>query len=495
LTHAGKEVLLKSVIQAIPTYTMSVFRLPKTLIKEINSLMSKFWWSFKENFNKISWMSWQKLGWKKEIGGMGFRELDSFNMAMLAKQGWRLLKFPDSFVARVFKEKYYPKSSFLLSSLGNRPSFAWRSLWNSRSRIEEGILWKVGNGSKVKIWEDKWIPSTCSHKIQDPVRVLSKDAKVAEIISSELNWWNIPLIEHIFPAGTVERICSIPICPSSQEDQMIWAGTKSGLFSVRSAYHMEVERRIRNRGSSSTDPSSVSLWKRIWSLKVPRSITLFLWRACNEILPTRYNLFKRKIFPDFLCPMCGLEPETSGHILWGCDSARAVWGMCGGYLQKSLVFLEDFLSIFEYLCERLNNEMLELFAVIAYKLWPHRNRAVFDNVLLPPSCLLKGAADMLDDFRHSQNAAPSHTNDRLISLSQWLKLSSGTVKINWDAALCFRSKIMGVGVVARDDTGAVKAALCSYLPYVSDPSVAESIGARKAVELGRDMGFSSIYCA
>jgi len=165
LTHARNEVLLKSVIQVIPTYTMSVFRLPKALTKEINFLMSSFWWSFKDNFNRIPWMSWKKLGRKKEIGGMGFRELDCFNMAMLAKQGWRLLKISDSLAARVLKEKYYPKSSFLLSSLGKRPSFSWRSIWNARPLIEEGIMWRVGNGLNVKIWEDKWIPSTFSHKI------------------------------------------------------------------------------------------------------------------------------------------------------------------------------------------------------------------------------------------------------------------------------------------------------------------------------------------
>jgi hypothetical protein len=492
LTHAGKEILLKSVIQANPTYTISVFRLPKTLSKEINSLMSKFWWSFKDNFNRISWCSWKKLGQKKEAGGMGFRELDCFNMALLAKQGWRLLKFPDSLAARVLKEKYFPKSSFLMSSLGKRPSFAWRSIWNAKPLIEEGIMWRVGNGLNVKIWEDKWIPSSVSHKIQDPIRVLSRDAKVAEIINVEQNWWNISLIEHIFSADTVERICSIPICPRSQEDQLIWAGTKSGIFCVRSAYHLEADRRSREQGGPSNALSSSSLWKRIWSLKIPRVVIVFIWRACNEILPTRGNLFKRKIVPDPLCPMCGLEPETSGHILWWCESARAVWSLSGGYLQKSVVISDSFLNIFEYLSNRLSTEMLELFVVIAYKLWLRRNRVVFDDLVMHPSCLLKGAIEMLEDFRLSQKTESSIAIDRLATSSQWVKPSGGTVKINWDAALCPSKKIMGVGVVARDATGAVKAALCSSLPYVSDPSVAESLGARQAIVLGQKMGFPSI---
>ena len=57
LSQVGKEVLLKVVVKAIPTYTMSVFQLPKTLCKDINSLMSKFWWGFKKKDNKVAWMS------------------------------------------------------------------------------------------------------------------------------------------------------------------------------------------------------------------------------------------------------------------------------------------------------------------------------------------------------------------------------------------------------------------------------------------------------
>jgi len=103
---------------------MCFFRLLKTLIKEINSLMSKFWWGFKKNLNKIAWMSWKKFGRKKDSGGLGFRELDCFNVSMLAKQGWRLLKFPESLATRVMREKYYPGSDFLKSNKGKRPSFS-----------------------------------------------------------------------------------------------------------------------------------------------------------------------------------------------------------------------------------------------------------------------------------------------------------------------------------------------------------------------------------
>jgi hypothetical protein len=85
LSQVGKEILLKSVIQAIPSYTMSVFQLPKTMCKELNLMMSKFWWGSKENNLKVAWMSWERMGMSKEKWGLGYRDLESFNMALLAK--------------------------------------------------------------------------------------------------------------------------------------------------------------------------------------------------------------------------------------------------------------------------------------------------------------------------------------------------------------------------------------------------------------------------
>jgi len=124
LSQAGKEILLKAVIQAIPSYSMSVFLLPMGLCKEINSMMQKFWWEHKENDSKIHWMSWKKLGFSKSKGGMGFRDLRCFNLALLAKQWWRLINDPSSLAGRILKAKYFSRDSFLEAKLGNHPSFA-----------------------------------------------------------------------------------------------------------------------------------------------------------------------------------------------------------------------------------------------------------------------------------------------------------------------------------------------------------------------------------
>jgi hypothetical protein len=131
LFQAGKEVLLKAVVQAIPTYCIGVFLFPKTLCMEINTLMQRFWWGHKDKEKGIHWISWSRMGFSKGNGGLGFRDFTCFNKAMLAKQCWRLWKELGSLVASIMKAKYYPDCSILEAKKGRRPSFVWRSIHTS----------------------------------------------------------------------------------------------------------------------------------------------------------------------------------------------------------------------------------------------------------------------------------------------------------------------------------------------------------------------------
>lgn len=440
------------------------------------------------------WMKWDRMGLSKQSGGLGFRDLESFNLALLAKQGWRLLHHPNSLLARVMKAKYYPHQGFLEARLGGRPSFAWRSILNSRELLQEGLIWQVGNGESIHIWHDPWVSNQISRKIQTPPQILPSEALVSSLIDSTTHWWNIPLIQEVFWPEEASRICSMAISPLGQSDRLVWQGTSNGVFSVRSAYHLAKTRFMQNQGETSAVSQTRRIWNSIWQLQVPGPVKMFLWRVCTNSLPTCVNLHRRKIVPDPLCPLCGLFPETTGHALWSCTAATDVWMECPRKIQKLALLEDDGFLLFAALRDQLEDEELELVVTIARSLWLRRNKVVFGGNFISPVQLFQQSQDGLQAFRQATHSSDSGEHPLGVTVRiPWQKPAVGVFKANWDAALDLTSKRMGVGVIVRDSTGTVQAALCSIVPYITDPTVAEGVALWRAVLLCSDMAIPRVH--
>lgn len=205
----GREVLLKSVIQAIPTYVMNLFRLPVRLVNEIHRLCARFWWGGDDTRKKMHWCSWERLCWHKSDGGMGFRDLSLFNKALLAKQAWRLLNCPTSLAARVMKGLYYSHGDFLQAKDNRRSSYIWRSILWGRELLLEGSRWVIGDGSSVRIKESAWIPK------KSPARSYSfhghPTISFVKDLKRDNGSWNSTLIDSLFSVDEAQQILSIPI--------------------------------------------------------------------------------------------------------------------------------------------------------------------------------------------------------------------------------------------------------------------------------------------
>ncbi|CAN0837140.1 Putative ribonuclease H protein At1g65750, partial [Linum grandiflorum] len=294
LSQASREILIKAVAQAIPTYFMNTFLLTGGIIYEIEKLMNSFWWGTKWNGGGgIPWMRWKKICLRKEFGGMGFRDILGFNLAMLGAEG-------------------------------SNPSFIWRSVRATQALVRRGLRWRLGDGCSVNIWTDPWLRDGASCWISGPCPTGMEELTVSDLLIPGLAEWDEELLEELVSPSEVLIICLMTPPIGSLPDCRIWNHSRNGNFTVRSAYRLYTEDMVDD-SVSRVDGA----WKRLWSLTIPPRMKHLIWRLTRDVLPTRAALASRRVPLSTECGLCAQADKVADVVavvigLWQ-ERNQRVW--------------------------------------------------------------------------------------------------------------------------------------------------------------------------
>ncbi|XP_019159923.1 PREDICTED: uncharacterized protein LOC109156526 [Ipomoea nil] len=458
--------------------------------------MNRYWWDSGTD-RRIHWKAWDKLCVPKKYGGLGFKDLRAFNLAMLGKQAWRMLTKPESLVARVYKARYFPKGTFFDAQMGNNPSFCWRSIMAAKSIVCGGVRRIIGNGETTLIWTHPWLLDENDPMTQTEMSVQLQEARVARLIDQHTGTWDPSILTDLFQPDDVANIMRIPISPD-YDDAWYWHGDPRGVYSVKSGYRLVV-------GDYQQNNETFTKWLPLWKLKIPPKWRIFLWRAISDILPTTTNLLMKRVDVDPRCAMCGIFHENTMHALVLCDLAKNIWDKSN--LTIPNIVTNVFHVWFGELLKILDSDGMLYAAAILYNIWRARNRAVWEATLPRPETVLKAAAaaklawtrahplpmtraaQLLPEPALLQEDAELHGTEAYAA-----EPSHGLPRriCRVDGGFMQETSRAAVGAVLLDTDGGYVSAYTAPLRNCSSPLMAEALACKEALSWLKDRGEQNV---
>jgi ribonuclease HI len=491
LSKAGKEVMIKSVLQAIPSYVMSVYLIPETVIKEIERMLNSFWWGGGSNNGGIKWLAWNRMTFPKAYGGLGFRNLHLFNMAMVAKQGWKFISKPNSLVARVYKARYFPNSSFFASNLGHNPSYAWSSIWKSRHVTLNGCRWRIGDGTKINIMHEPWLRKEDGKWLQSPQEQGVANLCVNQLMCQNGKFWDSNKIHSLFPTCVANAILAVPLFEDIEEDHLVWDDDIHGIYNVKSGYNLLLHSSMNVATAQEGDEA----WKWIWKIQAPPKTKHLLWRICKGCLPTRTRLVERHVQCPTSCPICELEEESDWHILFECDNSKRAW-QGAGLDHVILPIIQNATSVKEAIlkmCQSSGRKEAGRAAMLLWVLWKNRNNWVWNHEKEHGQHLGYKAMQLWHEWEAIQLVYSSSTQqEQQPRLVTWQPPPQGKYKCNIDVGVHGEEKKTSMGWCVRDHRGQFVLGGTSWIYGNCTSNEGEALALLEAMKELQQRGFNDV---
>ena len=232
LSQAGRLTLISLVLNSIPIYTFSVFKVPETVCKRLDSLINAFWWGHDPGRKKLHMTNWETITKPKTQGGLGIKKFGPMNKALLTKQYWRIKNNPNLLLSKTLKAKYCPNGDLHFHKPNQKASWIWRNIMCQHNPKLCQASWRVGRGYNIPISHPAWFKI----KRITPPCLQNQITTVADLIDYRTTSWNTNLIYQLYDKQDSDQILSItlPVVENNAApNKLIWPHSLNGEYQVQ----------------------------------------------------------------------------------------------------------------------------------------------------------------------------------------------------------------------------------------------------------------------
>jgi len=363
LSKAGRAVLVKTKLSAIPVHTAMVITLSPWVIQCIDKRRRAFLWAGSDSVSggKCS-LAWPKVCRPPELGGLGLLDLQTFGYAL--RMRWLWFKKTDS----------------------SRP---WAQLPDQTEPLvaamfHASIQVQVGNGRSTLFWSDRWLQGKCIQELA-PCLFNAVGCRTVKTRTVAQGLPNDSWVRDIKGALTVQVILDFflvwdatrnLVLQNEVQDMFLWKWTNDHRFSTASAY--------RAFFIGQTEIPGAKILKKA---RAPGKCKFFIWLALHDRCWTAERRKRHNLQDNDSCILCAQESESIAHLLVGCSFTREVWYHILLRLRwhaltpdRQCFDLADWWTSVRKRLQKTDRRCFDSLVILtSWFIWNERNRRTFDN--------------------------------------------------------------------------------------------------------------------